>query len=205
MLEENKGSQVSNIDVFFELKRRLKTTRKSRIAASKRLRKKQDFYDKIIHFYSLIILVLSIWFVSAEGKVAAISTKVLLIMSVSLTFFTMYVSIRNYKERASNFETNYQSLDLLLNKVERLEAVPEQIDQECLKGLHREYEKLIIEKENHIDIDYMLSSGSKINDFSTQIKWYERREMFIKFIVAVHPVLLLLMILGIHRITKFLE
>jgi SMODS and SLOG-associating 2TM effector domain family 5 len=201
-VEEQKEKQVKDIDVFLDLKRRLKITRKARIAASRRLRLKQDFYDKVIHFYSLVILVFSIWFVSAEGATATFVTKVLLILSVSLTFFTMYVNIRNYKERASNFEANYQSLDILLNKIERLEALPEKIDQECLKGLHREYEKLLIEKENHLDIDYWVSVDPKIRDFSKHVEIFEKREGLIKLIVAVHPILLLLIILGVNHLTK---
>lgn len=203
-MDDQQGKIVKDIDVFLDLKRRLKITRKARIAASRRLRLKQDFYDKVIHIYSLVILVFSIWFVSAEGDLAELATKVLLILSVSLTFFTMYVNIRNYKERASNFEANYQSLDILLNKFERLEASPEKIDQDCLKGLHREYEKLLIEKENHLDIDYWVSIDSKVKDFSYQIKLYERKEGFVRFIVAIHPILLLLVILGINKLTQFL-
>ncbi|EJQ03172.1 hypothetical protein IE3_05543 [Bacillus cereus BAG3X2-1] len=79
----------------------------------------------------------------------------MLISSLSLTFFTMFLGIKNYKERASNFENNYQQLNVLLNKLPRLEADPSSITQVKLKELHRDYEKLILEKENHISVDYM--------------------------------------------------
>lgn len=44
---------------------------------------------------------------------------------------------------------------MLLNKLQRLEADPSSITQVKLKELHRDYEKLILEKENHISVDYM--------------------------------------------------
>lgn len=187
--QENK--EKSNLEVFRDLKRRVKITRKARIAASKRLRKKYEYYEKITHIYSLIVLVLSIWFITEQGDRALVATKALLVLSLSLTFFTMYINIKNYKERASNFEANYQSLDVLLNKLERLEAKPEEIDGEVLKGLYREYEKLLIEKENHLDIDYLINEPEK---HKYEIRLYRLRQGLINLIVAVYPLILFIII-----------
>ncbi|MEK4142115.1 SLATT domain-containing protein [Paenibacillus sp. FSL M7-0547] len=197
--DTNEEIEVTNSAIFRDLKRRVKITRKARIIASRRLRSKYEYYEKVTHIYSLIILVLSIWFITAEGPGAIIATKSLLILSLSLTFFTMYVNIKNYKERASNFESNYQSLDILLNKIERLEATVLEIDSEDLKGLHREYEKVLLEKENHLDIDYMMTDEKK---FKSKICVHNIFEFAVKLIVAFYPLILLLVIFLASQLLK---
>lgn len=184
----------NNFEVFYELKRRLKLTRKARIRASKRLRSRHEFFEKITYFYSLLILILTIWFlnVPSDGVNANIS-KVLLILSLSITFFTMYLNIKNYKERANNFETNYQHLDILLNKIERMETQQE-ITDEDLKGLHREYEKLLIEKENHKNIDYMTAYPEHENKFIKEVSIWKIKDNIINFMVAIFPLLIVLVI-----------
>ncbi|MFP6324035.1 MULTISPECIES: SLATT domain-containing protein [Bacillus amyloliquefaciens group] len=148
----------TNYEVFEDLKRRVSFTRKARIQASKRLRERHEFFEKVSYFYSLLVLIFSVWFLNmGNEKENLVATKVLLIFSLSLTFFTMFLNIKNYKERASSFELNYQNLDVLLNKIERRECDSQSITDEEIKGLHREYEKLLLEKENHLDIDYYLS------------------------------------------------
>lgn len=176
------------------------TARRIRIIASKRLRKKHELYEKIIYFYSVLILVLSIWFISdvTESSENIIITKILLILSISLTFFTMYVNIRNYKERASAFETNYRNLDIILNRMDRLEVNPKQIDVTKLKELHCEYEKLLIEKENHQDIDFMTSKKDLKEKFKNEIWWYKFKSIITNIAVACYPIILLLIIYMVH-------
>ncbi|PJN53649.1 hypothetical protein PAEVO_03700 [Paenibacillus sp. GM2FR] len=191
---------ASDTTVFLDLKRRVKITRKARIMASRRLRKKYELYEKITHVYSLIVLILSIWFITEDGPGALVATKALLILSLSLTFFTMYINIRNYKERASNFEANYQSLDILLNKIERLEAHQENLNAEIIKGLHRDYEKLLIEKENHLDIDYMMSDPKT---FNIEIKRYNKTQLLINIVIAVYPLILFLVIVLASKLLEW--
>lgn len=143
------------IDLLYEIKYRVEITKRARIKASARLRLKHIWIESIIYFYSILILILSIWFLgmdNLEGNDEV--TKYLLILSLTMTFLSMYLNMRNYKERAGNFETNYQNLDILLNKIERKLLEVEKIDVETIKQIQREYEKLLIDKENHKDIDY---------------------------------------------------
>jgi hypothetical protein len=53
-MSENKvlsnEKDVTNFEVFKDLKRRVKTTRKARINASSRLRKKHEYFEKITHY-----------------------------------------------------------------------------------------------------------------------------------------------------------
>jgi len=181
--------EVSNLDVFYDLKRRIKITRKARIRASKRLRAKHEYFEKITNLYSVLVLILSVWFISSDE-----ATKILLVLSISLTFFTMFLNNKNYKERAGSFDTNYQHLDIQLNKIERLEANPEKITSEVVKGLHRDYEKLLIEKENHHDIDYMTSSDELKEKNKKEIWIYNAKTKTINIILAIYPFILILLL-----------
>ncbi|WP_341356656.1 SLATT domain-containing protein [Rossellomorea sp. y25] len=179
---------------FKALKRRMKTTRQSRIEASKRLRKNHSYFEKIIHFYSLIILILSVWFLNQSGEEGVFATKILLVLSLSLTYFTMFLNLRNYKERAGDFETNYQHLDVLNNKFDRFESSDEQLDAEKLKEFQREYERLIIGKENHLNIDYYVSTEDNRKKFKKEVWVYRIKEGLIKSVLAIYPIVLLIII-----------
>lgn len=202
LVEEYKTEEESILDKEFNsLKRRIRLTRSARIEASKRLRKKHDFLEKVSYFYSLIILILSVWFLNQSGESANLITKLLLVLSLSLTFFSMFLNIKNYKERAGNFEENYQQLDVLLNKLDRKKA-NEEIDIKTLKELHREYEKLNIGKENHLNIDYYTSSKDK-KEFKKQILLVNIKNKTINIMVAIYPILLLIVIYYFDKLKEF--
>jgi hypothetical protein len=188
-----------------DLKGRIKKTRKSRIEASKRLRKKHNYYEKVTHFYSLIVLILSVWFFNIEGDSGVLAAKILLVLSLSLTYFTMFLSMRNYKERASSFETNYQQLDVLVNSIDRFEASGDDLNEGVLKGFQREYEKLIIGKENHLNIDFYNSDNEIHHKFKSEILIYNIKEKSIKALVAIYPLLLILLIYFFSKIVNFIN
>ncbi|MFB7525414.1 SLATT domain-containing protein [Bacillus subtilis] len=191
-MEKEEKLEKTNFDVFEDLKRRVRFTRKARIQASKRLRERHEFFEKVSYFYSLLVLIFSVWFLNmGNDKENLVATKILLIFSLSLTFFTMFLNIKNYKERASSFELNYQNLDILLNKIERRECDPESITDEEIKGLHREYEKLLLEKENHLDIDYYVSNKKTREKYASKINQYVWRDRVVKCLVAIYPIIII--------------
>ena len=185
-----------------DLKRRLKATRKGRIEASKRLRKKNDFFEKVTYFYSLVVLILSVWFLNKSGDHANTANKILLVLSLSLTYFTMFISMKNYKERAGNFENNYQQLDVLNNKIDRFFASGNGLGLEKIKEFQREYEKLIIGKENHLNIDFYISTEDNKKTFNSDIMKINLKEKFMNVMIAIYPVLLLVMIYLFSLIIK---
>lgn len=188
-LSEKQNKEVDIIKVFYDLKRRIKLTRKARIRASKRLRNKHEYFEKITTFYSVLVLIFSVAFISSPA-----AAQILLVLSISLTFFTMFLNNKNYKERAGSFETNYQHLDILLNKIERLETNLDCIDNEVVKGLHRDYEKLLIEKENHHDIDYMTSSEELESKHKYEIRSFMIKNKLVNVTLAIYPLLLIILI-----------
>lgn len=190
---------------FRHLKNRIKSTRKSRIEASKRIRKKNDFYEKVTNFYSLIILILSIWFLNQTGNEGIVATKILLVLSLSLTFVTLFINSRNYKERASNFEANYQQLDVLVNKIDRFHANGEELNVEKLKEFQREYERLIIGKENHTNIDFYISNPNNKKEFQFNIYFYYVKTFLKNTMIALYPIILLLIIFIFSKTLNFLK
>ncbi|KAB2377116.1 hypothetical protein AT261_30040 [Bacillus cereus] len=188
---------------FKDLKGRIKKTRQSRIEASKRLRKKHNYYEKVTHFYSLVVLILSVWFLNQQGESGTTATKILLVLSLSLTYFTMFLSLRNYKERAGDFEANYQQLDVLTNKIDRCKASGEKLDIVILKGYQREYEKLIIGKENHQNIDFYISTQDNRTKFKSEILYYNIKDKTMNILIAIYPILLVLVIYLFTKIIKW--
>nr|WP_249937861.1 hypothetical protein [Niallia circulans] len=81
---------------------------------------------------------------------------------------------------------------LLLNKLQRLETKPHLITETKLKELHREYEKLLIDKENHLDIDYMVANDEQVKKHKHEIIKYKQKELFIKILVITSPVIFML-------------
>ena len=64
----NASSNEELYEAFEDLYRRVDLTRRARIKAADRLRSKSEFYEKLTHIYSLIILVLSIWFIDSSAQ-----------------------------------------------------------------------------------------------------------------------------------------
>lgn len=149
-----------------ELKRKVNLTRVSRLNASKRLREDHTYYQKVSVYYSVLIAGLSIWFirfgVDDKEQISYLLSNMLLVASISLTFFSMYISIINLQERAYRMENSQLELGKLLNDIERALIIKEQSLDE-LKKLQRKYENILVRVENHEDIDYWITivSNSK--------------------------------------------
>jgi|SRR5690625_262904 len=200
---EKESKLLKPIEVLEELDRKVDLTRRSRIKASQRLRGKDHYFGKISHLYSLLVLVFSIWFIVTPNELVGIkATKILLIISLSLLFFSMFLGMKNYKERANNFEINYQQLNVLLHKIQRLKTSPENITIAKLKELHREYEKLIIDKENHQNIDYMTCNDELVIKFKSEITKYRVFDKIKKILVAIYPLILMVIVIMVERLVN---
>ncbi|UAL47998.1 SLATT domain-containing protein [Sutcliffiella horikoshii] len=149
-----------------ELKRKVNLTRVSRLNASKRLREDHTYYQKVSVYYSVLIAGLSIWFirfgVDGEQEISYLLSNMLLVASITLTFFSMYISIINLQERAYRMENSQLELGKLLNDIERALIIKVQSLEE-LKKLQRKYENILVRVENHEDVDYWITivSNSK--------------------------------------------
>lgn len=186
---------LTNEEVLKYLKQRIWKTKEARIEASYRLRAKHNFFEKITNIYSLIILILSVWFLNSDEETGVLATRILLVLSLTMTYFTMYLNTKNYKERAGNFETNYQQLDVLLNKINRYEIDEVELNHDRIKSLQREYEKLLIGKENHLNIDYYNAmTKRKKEDYSIEIMKERLKDWVSKVFICLFPIIVLIII-----------
>lgn len=162
----NTLSEVSGVyDLMKELERRSKIIRSSRIEASKRYKEDDNFYRFITIFYSIIVTVVSIRFAfgldTLENNDNQKLSILLLVVSVFVTLFTMYVSIKNAGEKVGRFQSNYMELTRLLADIQ-LASVSYKIEcQEELEKVNEDYRKfsnryasLLTQSDNHDDIDY---------------------------------------------------
>jgi hypothetical protein len=201
---ENDEKKIPLQEAFHALKKRVKALRKSRINAAKRLRSRHEFFEKVTNIYSIVVLVLSVWFIGASDD-GLIVAKSLLMLSLSMTFLSMFLNSKNYKERAGMFETNYQNLDILTNKIERYGASGKLITEEELKNFHREYEKLIMEKENHKDIDFYTSTTDLRSLHSKEIWIHEIVSKFKNACIILYPFIIALLIFVSSKFFEWLK
>ncbi|MCT4543244.1 MAG: SLATT domain-containing protein [Vallitalea sp.] len=142
-----------------ELKRRIWITKKSRIEASERLKKKNDLYQWVSVYYSIVIVMLSIWNIKPVDNGGNInlgisnSSLLLLIASIALSLFSMFITSRNYQERYYNLKSNYIEIGKLYTKISQLENEDNNDSKQVLQ-IEQEYNNLLALVENHETIDF---------------------------------------------------
>lgn len=125
-------------------------TRKCRILASERLNANEKFCRFISIYYSIITTALTIInMISTEDKKIDV---IILIVSIAVTYFLMYMDTKNYKERYLAFKKNYLDLDKLRTKIVTVE---DKKDINKYNEIAFEYNELLREVENHTEYDYI--------------------------------------------------
>ncbi|PGT88758.1 SLATT domain-containing protein [Bacillus sp. AFS040349] len=195
-----------------ELERRSKIIRSARIEASKRYKEDDNFYRFITIFYSIIVTVISIRFAFGLDTLETSGNQklsiLLLVMSVFVTLFTMYVSIKNAGEKVGRFQSNYMELTRLLADIQLANTSYKKDSDEELEIVNEDYRKfsnryasLLTQSDNHDDIDYWRAvkreeeeNALKVKMADEKIKVYKRWK-YLKRTVAFLSVPLLLTIL----------
>ena len=125
-------------------------TRKCRILSSERLNENERFCRFISIYYSILTTILTIINMnSIESKNLDI---VILIASIAVTNFLLYLDTQNYKERYLALKKNYLDLDKLQIRIKSLENTE---DIEKYSEIALEYNNLLREVENHKEYDYI--------------------------------------------------
>lgn len=192
MLEKYRGKCIlNNIEEF---KRKLWITRKSRIEASERLKKRHDFYQFLIVYYSIIVVIGSILNTQSEYKTNYISL-ILLILSVTASLFSMFVSSRSHLDRYYNLKNNYIALHNLSMRLNGIENDINTPNDEFSKII-QEYNNLLSSVENHKPIDYLRVINSDLNekkeDTEKQISKYDNSMKLFNIVLLVAPFLVVL-------------
>lgn len=135
-----------------ELIRKIKITRYSRMNLFVKLEKKDKITQYINIYYSIFLVLLTSYSLLIEDpkkqKFLSIS---LLATSVALTILLVYISGKNYKERAINGRRHCLELWFLLDQVEKLEEE----DKEGLYKYTKKYMSEVSKNENHDKEDYI--------------------------------------------------
>jgi hypothetical protein len=195
-----------------ELERRSKIIRSARIEASKRYKEDDNFYRFVTIFYSIIVTVVSIKFAFGLDTLEASGNQklsiLLLVMSVFVTLFTMYVSIKNAGEKVGRFQSNYMELTRLLADIQLATTSYKKDNEEEFEIVNEDYRKfsnryasLLTQSDNHDDIDYWRAvkreeeeNALKVKIADEKIKVYKRWK-YLKRAVAFLSVPLLLALL----------
>ncbi|WP_141694276.1 SLATT domain-containing protein [Desulfosporosinus sp. BG] len=100
-------------DLIDSLLRKIWITRKCRIVASERLENAELYAQFIFVYYSVILVSLSIWTLFPEHSNSTLSL-ISVIASIGLLSVSLFITSRNYKNRALALKSCYIKLENLL-------------------------------------------------------------------------------------------
>ncbi|WP_242860440.1 SLATT domain-containing protein [Desulfosporosinus sp. I2] len=108
-------------ELIDSLLRKIWITRKCRIVASERLEKAELYAQFIFIYYSVILVCLSIWNLFPEHSNSALSL-ISVIASIGLLSVSLFITSRNYRNRAIALKSCYIKLDQLYTKLQIIKA-----------------------------------------------------------------------------------
>ncbi|SEJ59766.1 hypothetical protein SAMN05660742_11182 [Propionispira arboris] len=149
---------MDKFDYKNSLENRIWITRKCRIHASERLDKWNCWTKLLQVYYSVILVGLSIYNLSL-AKLGTQNTAIseqLLITSITVSFFSMYLLSQNYKERALRLKYNYHGFDELYRKITQM-TIDDQYEVQQIIDIEKEYLFLLKSSENHRMEDFLSS------------------------------------------------
>lgn len=133
-------------------------TRKCRIYTAERLRITNIRIQLFLVIYSLYVVALSILnFIPHESININedFLSGCLLIASIIITTFSIYITTQNYQERYVNLKNNYINLGKLSDDIKNIPAKELSIEQ--LKDIYEKYNYELLLVENHLDLDMALA------------------------------------------------
>jgi|GEM_PF-4684970 len=162
---QNKANDSINqecIKTLEDLERRIDMTRRARFACSTRLRDYSSKIQNLIVYYNILVVFISIvTLYQFYNENAEWTTFLTLALSITLSFFATHMGGKNYKEKAIMMESNGHDLTKVYGKIKMLKAKLE-ISPEKVANIYKEYERTLVNVENHENIDYIQAkTGSK--------------------------------------------
>ncbi|NRS15860.1 SLATT domain-containing protein [Brevibacillus sp. HB1.4B] len=171
-------------------------TRKCRIQTSERLESTDFWAQVLINYYTLIVLVASIWTISPENSTPFISF-VLVIASLFLFASTLFVSSRDFKSRAKDLKNCYLKMEGLYRELQIIQEDPntKEINLAQFKDISNKYDDLLSNVENHSKYDYLIFiKEQKIRELSLsenqRIFWYRVRIRIVIIGLFILPLLI---------------
>ncbi len=195
-----------------DLIRRVDATYRIRINAAIRLRNSCNHYKKLNMYYSALITGVSIITIGFDTKFLGFDvSNIVLMLSIVLSYFAFHISEQNLQERAYRMEETYRELDKLRNKLTIYfdHYSKEECTEEFCKKMYKQYEQIISNIENHLDIDYKkfilyqytkkinmeCNEEKKCNIIKNEISKYEWAVKFKSTMQYIIPMILIIIIM----------
>ncbi|MGO4890416.1 SLATT domain-containing protein [Anaerobacillus sp. MEB173] len=134
-----------------KFKETISDTRKARILAAERYKKKENFYHFINIYYAVFLVVLSIINLNIEDPTGQLAQTLLIFSILAFTFSIVIYSL-NLKEKYFNFKNNYIALSKLYSEIENIDN--SKVAEYQLEKIKKEYNILLETCENHDELDY---------------------------------------------------
>lgn len=134
-----------------EIRQDIYDTRKCRIEAEKRVRRKEMFFSFINIYYSALVIIFSIVALTVASDSTELNIK-LICVSIATFSITVFNSSKNYKELIFLYRSNYLELESLYRRTKT--------DIE-LAEINKKYEVILSRCPNHEDCDYYSYSKNR--------------------------------------------
>ncbi|TCI62860.1 SLATT domain-containing protein [Exiguobacterium sp. SH0S2] len=167
---QQKSFDNENLTIQYEnLIRKIDDTRRSRFHMANRLKKEHEWRNKLLLFYNMIIIILSILTLYNYYTVnVPMASYVILAFSISLSLYSTHLGGTSRMETAGIMRQNANALSSILSSVQFSQSevchTIQHLDK--IRYYTKKYESTINNVENHSDIDYMyekLKSKDKKN------------------------------------------
>ncbi len=147
-------------------------TRKCRINAEKRLLRYALISDILIPYYSLVLILINFIPTFSSSKYF---TNISVSLSICILVVSLFISGQQYRLRASNIKNHYIELQKLLSEL---------MTNRNPYKIHKQYEILLSQVENHSDFDYLCLKFQMKNVKSSNIDFPTKLEHVKYFVFA---------------------
>lgn len=141
-------------------------TRTSRIHSEKRLIDKEEFYQFLNVYYSLITIILSILAYIWQCDTLSLLT---IFMTISLLVAIVYLNSQKHLEHAKEFRKNYTALQDLEFQLQHTSHQ----DTETMREIEKQYCFLLDSSNNHSSCDYYCAAHDSKDEYRQ--KHYSKR------------------------------
>lgn len=171
-LDEKSYSNEKLTKQYENLIRKIDDTRRSRFHMATRLRAEHEWRSRLLLFYNIIIIILSIiTLYQYFTDHVPMASYIILAFSISLSLYSTHLGGTSRMETAGVMNQNANALSSILSSVQfaQNEIYSTKEHLEKIRYYTKKYESTINNVENHSDIDYMYEKLKSINKKSSSV------------------------------------
>ncbi len=165
------------------LSNKIYKTRKARIIFSDELKSQHSFYEGLMTYYTVMIIVFSL----LESVISIENFSLyILILSIALGFFTLFIQSQKFLERHLDLKKHYIDLENIYFNLNVIETPT----KDAIEKINREYTDALNSHENHSSIHY-LKAQYNISDISfpdkIKVWFYNLKSYLFRFALIIFP------------------